>query len=41
MIREMIRILSYNTTSVLEDIAGLSAIFVMLVVVLHLPGYTL
>ncbi len=41
MIREMIRILNANSATVLEDVVGLSAIFVMLVVVLHLPGYTL
>lgn len=40
MIREMIRILSNNTITVLEDMAGVSAIFVMLIVVLHLPVST-
>lgn len=37
MIRQMIQILSKNATHVLEDLAGVSAIFVMMVVVLHLP----
>lgn len=41
MIRDMIRILNANSATVLEDIVGVCAIFVMLVVVLHLPGYTL
>lgn len=37
MIRQMIQILSNNAANVLEDLAGVSAIFVMLLVVLHLP----
>ncbi len=41
MIRQMIQILSNNAINVLEDLAGVSAIFVMLLVVLHLPVTTL
>lgn len=41
MIRQMIQILSNNAAHVLEDLAGVSAIFVMLLVVLHLPVSTL
>ena len=37
MIRQMVKILSTNAAHVVEDMAGVSAIFVMLVVVLHLP----
>lgn len=37
MIRQMIQILSNNAANVLEDMAGVSAIFVTIVVVLHLP----
>ena len=41
MIRQMIQILSNNAVNVLEDLAGVYAIFVMLLVVLHLPVSTL
>lgn len=38
MIREIVRILKGNMTTLLEDTLDVSAIFVVLVVVLHLPG---
>ncbi len=37
MICQMIQILSNNAVNVLEDLAGVSAIFVMMLVVLHFP----
>ena len=37
MIRQMIDTLTSNPTAALEDAAGLSAIVVLILVVLHLP----
>jgi len=37
MIRAMIEIFSYNTVNVLEDLAGVSAIFVIMLVLLYFP----
>mgnify|MGYP006102075237 CR=1 FL=1 len=37
MIRIMIEILNNNTINVLEDLVGVSAIFVMMLVLLYFP----
>ena len=37
MIRAMIEIFSYNTVNVVEDLAGVSAIFVIMLVLLYFP----
>lgn len=37
MIRIIIEILNNNTVNVLEDLAGVSAIFVMMLVLLYFP----
>lgn len=37
MIRQIFYLLSNNINNVLEDLAGISAIFVLMLIILHLP----